>query len=150
MQQGNNHKPRAAGRVFAISRAEASQSGSLVKGICFILGTQLSVLFDSRANHFFIYVDCVKKLKLSVCELDVELVVSTPIKGIIIISSVCTKCPVIIDGRKYKINMICIHMKDLEVILGMNWLSANHILIDCGEKKLIFPELETIQVVSAY
>ena len=106
-------------------------------------------MFDSGATHSFIFVDCVEKLRLPVRELDMELVVSTPTEGIIITSSVCTKCPVIINGRKYKINMICIHMKDLEVILGMDWLSANHILIDCGHKKLIFPESESIQVVSA-
>ena len=37
----------------------------------------------------------------------------------------------------------------LEVILGMDWLSTNHILIDCGRKKLIFPGLEGMQVISA-
>jgi len=31
----------------------------------------------------------------------------------------------------------------------MDWLSANHILIDCGHKQLIFPESKSIQVVSA-
>jgi len=46
--------------------------------------------------------------------------------------------------------MICIPLKDLEVILGMDWLSANHILIDCGRKKLIFLGLEGIQVISAH
>jgi len=51
----------------------------------------------------------------------------------------CAECPVIIDGQRYKINMICIPLKDLEVILGMNLLSANQILIDYGQKKLIFP-----------
>jgi len=61
----------------------------------------------------------------------------------------CAECPVIIDGRRYKINMICIPLKDLEVILGVDWLSANHILIDCGRKKLIFPGLEGMQVISA-
>jgi len=142
VQQNNNQKPKAAGRVFNINGVEASQSDSLVKGICFILGTQLSVLFDSRATHSIISVDCVKKLKLPVCELDVELVVSTPTKGIIITSFVCNECPVIINGQKYKINMISIHMNDLKVILGMDWLSANHTLIDCGEKKLIFPKSE--------
>jgi len=30
----------------------------------------------------------------------------------------------------------------LEVILGMDGLSTNLILIDCGQKKLIFPGLE--------
>jgi len=113
------------------------------------LGTQLSVLFDSGATHSFIFVDCVEKYRLPNRELDVELVVSTPTECIIITSFVCTECPVIINGRKYKINMICIHMKDLEVILGIDWLSTSHILIDCCEKKLIFPESESIQVVSA-
>jgi len=69
-------------------------------------------------------------------------VVSTPIEGIIVTSSMCDECPVIIDGKRYKINMICILLKDLEVILGMDWLSTNHILIDCGQKKLISLKLE--------
>jgi len=37
----------------------------------------------------------------------------------------------------------------LEVILGIDWLSTNHILIDCGRKKLIFLGLEGMQVISA-
>ena len=132
VQQNSNQKPKTTGRVFAISGAEASQFDSLVKGICSILGTQLSVLFDFGATHSFISFDCAKKLKLSVRELEIELVVSTTREGIIVTSSMCTECPVIIDGQRYKINMICIPLKDLEVILGMDWLSANHILIDCG------------------
>ena len=82
-------KLKAAGRVFAISGAEASQSYSLVRGICSILGTQLFVLFDSGATHSFISFDCAKKLKLPVQELEFELVVSTPTEGIIVTSSMC-------------------------------------------------------------
>ena len=73
VQQNSNKKPKVDGRVFAISGAEASQSGSLVRGICSILGTQLSVLFNSGATHSFISFDCAKKLKLSVRELEFEL-----------------------------------------------------------------------------
>jgi len=78
VQQNSNQKPKAAGRVFAISGAEASQSDSLVKGICSILGTQLFVLFDSGVTHSFIFFNCAKKLKLPVRELEIELVVSIP------------------------------------------------------------------------
>jgi len=46
--------------------------------------------------------------------------------------------------------MICIPVIDLEVILGMELFSANHILIDCGRKKLILPRLEGMQVISAH
>ena len=127
-----------------------SQSDNLVRGICSILGTQLSVLFDFGATHSFISFDCAKKLKLPVRELEIELVVSTPKEGIIVTSSMCAECLVIIDGWRYKISMICIPLKDLEVILGMDWLYANHILVDCGRKKLIFPGLEGMQVISAH
>jgi len=150
MRQNNNQKPRTVGKVFAINGAEASQSDSLVRAICSILGTQLSVLFDSGATHSFISFDCAKKLKLPVRELEFELVISTTTEGIIVTSSMCAECSVIIDGQRYKINIICIPLKDLEVILGMDWLSANHILIDCGRKKLIFPGLEGMQVFSAH
>jgi len=30
----------------------------------------------------------------------------------------------------------------------MDWLSANHILIDCREKRLLFPDLEEFELVS--
>ncbi|XP_052730515.1 uncharacterized protein LOC108324528 [Vigna angularis] len=46
------------------------------------------------------------------------------------------------SGRRYKVNLICLPLKELEVILGMDWLAANHILIDCGAKKLVFPDEE--------
>jgi len=45
--------------------------------------------------------------------------------------------------------MVCLPLKGLDVILGMNWLSANHILIDCNERKLLFPNLEDEKLLSS-
>ena len=42
-----------------------------------------------------------------------------------------------VEGRMYKVNLICLPLQELEVILGMDWLSANHILINYREE----PEL---------
>jgi len=47
-----------------------------------------------------------------------------------------------VEGRKYRVNLICLPLEGLNVILGMDWLSANHILIDCNEKKVLFPSSE--------
>ncbi|XP_047148315.1 uncharacterized protein LOC124820623 [Vigna umbellata] len=54
----------------------------------------------------------------------------------------CAKFPIVVEGRRFKVNLICLALQGLEVILGMNWLAVNHILIDYGEKKLVFPEEE--------
>ncbi|XP_047153516.1 uncharacterized protein LOC124825023 [Vigna umbellata] len=57
-------------------------------------------------------------------------------------STVCIRCPIEVEGRIFKVNLICLPLQGLKVILGMDWLAANHILIDCGEKKVIFPSEE--------
>ena len=53
-----------------------------------------------------------------------------------------------VEGRRYKVNLICLPLQDLELILGMDWLSANRVLIDCREKRLLFPDLEDLELVS--
>ena len=74
---------------------------------------------------------------------------STPASGLVRTSSLCARCPVEVEGRKYKVNLICLPLQELEVILGMDWLSANRVLIDCREKKLFFPNTEEPELVSS-
>jgi len=100
--------------------AEATGSGNLVMGHCLIVGKACCVLYDSGATHSFVSDACVKKLSLSVCELQCELVVSTSTSGLVRTSSVCARCPVEVEGRKYKVNLICLPLQELEVILGMD------------------------------
>lgn len=100
------------------------------------------MLFDSGATHSFISKACVKKLGLSESELRFDLVVSTQAASEVKTSIACIRCPIEVEGRQFKLNLICLPLQDLEVILGMDWLAVNHILIDCGEKRLIFPNEE--------
>jgi len=75
--------------------------------------------------------------------------VSTPTSGLDRTLSLCARCPVEVKECRYKVNMICQPLQELEVILGMDWLSTNHILIDCREKKLLFPDLEEPELLSS-
>ena len=55
-----------------------------------------------------------------------------------------------VEGRRYKVNLICLPLQELEVILGMDWLSANRILIDCREKKLLFRNSKEPELLSSH
>ncbi|XP_027903683.1 uncharacterized protein LOC114163577 [Vigna unguiculata] len=77
-----------------------------------------------------------------------ELVISTLASGLVRTSSLCARCPVEVEGRRYKVNLICLPLQELEVIIGMDWLSTNRILIDCREKRLLFPDSEELELVS--
>ena len=75
--------------------------------------------------------------------------VSTPASGLVKMSPLCARCTMEVKVHKYKVNLICLPLQGLEVIFGMDWLSANHILIDCREKRLSFPNLEEPELLSS-
>ncbi|XP_017431813.1 uncharacterized protein LOC108339181 [Vigna angularis] len=133
-------RPRAAGRVYALTGAEAASVGNLIVNSCLLFGASCVALFDSRVTHSFVSKACVERLGLVVRELQCDLVVSTSTAGLVRTSNVCSRCPIEVEGRRFRVNLICLPLQGLEVILGMDWLTANCILLDCGGKKLIFPD----------
>ena len=148
-QGSGGNRPQAAGRVYAVTGAEATNSGNLVVGCCLIARKPRCVLFDSGATHSFVSKSCVLELGLSVSELPFDLVVSTPASRLVRTSSMCARCPVEVEGCMFKVNLICLPLQSLDVILGMDWLSANRILIDCREKKLLFSDIVEPELLSS-
>jgi len=82
-------------------------------------------------------------------DLGCELLVSTPSSGQVATSSVCVGCSMEVAGRRFKVNLVCLPLEGLDVILGMDWLSNNHVIIDCGRRSLVFPEHEGLEFISA-
>ena len=119
-RRDRDNKPQATCKVYAMTRAEATGSGNLVMGCCLIAGVSCCVLYDSGATHSFVSDSCVKRLGLSVCELQCELAVSTPASRLVTMSSLCARCLVEVEGRRYKVNLICMPLQNLEVILRMD------------------------------
>jgi len=142
-------RARAAGRVFALTSTEATQSGNLILEPCLLLGQLVLVLFDSGATHSFISNACVGRLNLVKRDLGCELLVSTPTSGQVAISLVCIGCSMEVARRKFKVNLVCLPLEGLDVILGMDWLSNNQIIIDCGWRSLVFPKHEGLELISA-
>lgn len=100
------------------------------------------MLFDSGATHSFISVDCVNSIKLHVTVLPFDLVVTIPSAEPVILNEACLQCSLNILGMKFKVDLICIPLKHLGVILGMDWLSSHHVLLDYAQKSIIFSDLD--------
>jgi len=75
------------------------------------------------------------------------LLISTPTSKEVLISLMCAKCIIIVEGRRFKINLICLALQKLDVILGMDSLSKNQFLIDCGQEKLEFSEVKELEMI---
>jgi len=107
------------------------------------------VLYDSRATHSFVSNECVRRLGLVMRKLACELIVATPASGEVSTTSVCVGCPIEVAGRRFKVNLICLPMEGLNVILGMDWLASNHVVIDCGQRRVVFPDAEGLELISS-
>ena len=55
-----------------------------------------------------------------------------------------------VEGKRFKVNLVCLPLEGLDVILGMDWLSSNHIVIDCGRRRVVFPESEGLELISTH
>jgi len=121
-------RPKVPSRVFAMS--EAAASDDLIQGKCLIADKLLDVLYDSGATHSFISHACVERLGLCTTELPYDIVVSTPTNEPINTSRVCLRCPITVEGRSFMADLICLPLAHLDVILGMDWLSTDHIFLN--------------------
>jgi len=141
-------RPRAPGRVFALTTTKATQSGNLVQDTCLLFGNRVVVLYDSGATHSFVSNECVKRLRVVIQELGCELIVATPASGEVSTISVCVGCPMEVAGRRFKVNLICLPIEGLDVILGMDWLSSNLVVIDYGRRRVVFPKTAGLELIS--
>ncbi|KAA0067484.1 ty3-gypsy retrotransposon protein [Cucumis melo var. makuwa] len=126
------------GRVFATTRQEAERAGTVVTGTLPILGHYAFVLFDSGSSHSFISSVFVQHVGLEVEPLGSVLSVSTPSGEVLLSKEQIKACRVEIANRMLDVNLLVLDMQDFDVILGMDWLSANHANIDCFGKEVVF------------
>jgi hypothetical protein len=136
------------GKVYSLDGKKAQANEDLIGGTCFLGQNPVNVLFDCGASCSFISFQCVEALQLSVSLLNPPMKVTTATDGSIVANYVCENCPITVSSKTYYIDLVCLPMKQLDVILGMDWLSANHVYIGCAEKTIYMPTSNTMEGVA--
>ena len=95
------------------------------------------MLFDSGATHYFISSKFVSKHDISYDITHWGWTIS-PENRVMLCNKVCMRCPVAICGKEFIMNFLPIDNYDFDVILGMDWLSRVHAVIDCQKKSVVF------------
>ncbi|KAL0550000.1 hypothetical protein IC582_014496 [Cucumis melo] len=126
------------GRVFATNKTEAERAGTVVTGTLPVLEHYALVLFDSGSSHSFISSTFVLHACLEVEPLHHVLSVSTPSEECMLSKEKVKACRIEIAGHVIEVTLLVLDMLDFDVILGMDWLAANHASIDCSRKEVTF------------
>ena len=117
--------------MFALNAEEVEHPDNLIRGMCFINSTHLI------ANSF-ISVSCVERLNLVVTPLLRGMVIDTPTSGSMTTSLVCSKCPVNFGNVDFELDLVCLLLKHMDVIFGMDWMLSFGVNINCLTKSVTF------------
>ena len=94
------------------------------------------MLFDYGASHSFIAASVVIKLGLEVETLEEPLYVSSPLGIKERIGMICRGCELEILRILLTVDMRVMDMLEFDDILGMDWLTAYRVVIDCERRRV--------------
>nr|ABA97778.2 retrotransposon protein, putative, Ty3-gypsy subclass [Oryza sativa Japonica Group] len=138
---GKCPKPRRAGPKFVQARVnhasaeEAQSAPEVILGTFPVNSTPAVILFDSGATHSFISKRFAGAHGLSLVKLKIPMRVHTPGGGMTT-THYCPSVTVEIQGLIFPANLILLESKDLDVILGMDWLTRHRGVIDCASRTI--------------
>jgi hypothetical protein len=110
-----------------------NESDKAVIGTLQILSHPGIVLFDTGATTSFISQEFIDLYGISCNKLEYPITVLS-IGGTILVTHLKQVQVIMICDCVYYADLFIIHMKDMVVILGMDWLEENGAQIDCKEK----------------
>ncbi|XP_028804618.1 uncharacterized protein LOC114759584 [Neltuma alba] len=125
--------------MFVLTQEEAGVSPNLIRGIISLQVHNIHALFDSSATHSFIAFEYAKQLNLHVYDLSFDMNVLTLAGSAVKTSNACLNLVLEFESRKTTIDLICLPLKDLDVIVGMDLLTANSATLDYKAKFVSLP-----------
>ncbi|XP_021722872.1 uncharacterized protein LOC110690361 [Chenopodium quinoa] len=125
--QGKSNTPE---HLSVMSKGQAERSSNVVTGTFSIHFVSVKVLFDSGATYYFISTSVVRKLNLSESS-HVDMSVGLPTGKLVHCNRLFKGLPLKIGEAVFPSNLIEFNLGDLDVILGMDWLSLYKAKIDC-------------------
>ena len=92
------------------------------------------MLFDPGSTFFYVSTYFAAKFDMICDSMTVPIRVSTPVGKPLVVDRVYRSCLVSLAGYDTWVDLIILGMVDFDVILGMDWLSPYHAVLDCNAK----------------
>ncbi|MCI23818.1 cellular nucleic acid-binding protein, partial [Trifolium medium] len=80
------------------------------------------------------------ELGLEISPMKGSMIIEIPTKDSVITNLVVLNCPLSIFRKHFGMDLVCLSLRNMDVILGMNWLRYNKVHIDCLNGTVVFPE----------
>ena len=135
------------GRVYAVTPQAKSADKPVIQATFLLSHLWARVLFDSGVSHSFIASSMVIELGLEVETLEESVYVSSPLGTRASLGMICRGCELEISGTLLTVDLRIMDMSEFDVILGMDWLTAYRVVINCERRRVTAYTQDSTRVV---
>ncbi|GJT37260.1 putative reverse transcriptase domain-containing protein [Tanacetum coccineum] len=135
-QRGNGNAPA---KVYVVGNAGTNPDSNIVTGTFLLNDHYASILFDIGADRSFVSTTFSSLIDITPTTLNHYYDVELADRKIIGINTIIQGCTLNFLNHSFNINLMPIELGSFDVIIGMDWLSKYHAVIDCAEKIVRIP-----------
>ncbi|XP_074324071.1 uncharacterized protein LOC141660991 [Apium graveolens] len=144
---GSGSQQNPTSRVFVLMANQAEANSGTVSGTLLVGRCDAYVLFYTGSTHSVVYLSFIHHLGVVPSLLYPHMSIATSMANSVIISDVYRECMIAVGDINYKVILLSLEMHDFDIILGMDWLSEHHAIIDCQGKRVIFGDADKPEFV---
>ena len=133
MGRQDGHAPA---RAYAMKVVEDTDALDVIAGNFQIFDTTIHALIDPGSTHSYICTDIPNFGKLLRSETEYDILVTNPLGHSVIVNIVYRDCPIKIREYEFLGDLIELSFRELDMILGMDWLSRHQAIVDCRMKRV--------------
>ncbi|GJV92999.1 putative reverse transcriptase domain-containing protein [Tanacetum coccineum] len=135
-QRGNDNAPA---KVYVVGNVGTNPDSNVVTGTYLLNDCYASILVDTGADRSFVSTTFSSIIDITPTALDHYYDVELADRKIIRINTIIRGCTLNFLNHPFNINLLPIELGSFDVIIGMDWLSKYHAVIDCAEKIVRIP-----------
>ncbi|GJW79536.1 putative reverse transcriptase domain-containing protein [Tanacetum coccineum] len=142
--QGNNN---GVARAYAVGVAGQNPNNNVVTGTFLLNNHCASILFDTGADRSFVSTAFSTLIDIIPTTLDHGYDIELADGRIIRVNTVLLGCTLNFLNHPFHIDLMPVEMGSFDVIIGMDWLTKYHAIIDCAKKIIRIPYGNEILII---
>ncbi|VFQ98694.1 unnamed protein product [Cuscuta campestris] len=123
---------KAPARTYAMHGRTEQAAHDVIMGMFTLFDTSISALIDPGSTLSYLCASMPVSSNIPRENLENPVIVSNPLGHSLCLKYIYPDCPLVVQGKSFPANLIELPHREFDVILGMDWLTANQAIVDCG------------------
>ncbi|VFQ67777.1 unnamed protein product [Cuscuta campestris] len=123
---------KAPARTYVMHGHTEQPAHDVIMGMFTLFDTSKSALIDPGSTLSYLCTSVPESFNIPRENLENPVIVSNPLGHSLCLKYIYSDCPLVVQGKSFPANLIKLPHREFDVILGMDWVTANQAVVDCG------------------